>query len=350
MRAPGAADALEERALTIYVDGSMYGHPRRGGIGIRFAWLDEAGAEQVSDESLPSTPGATNNQMELEAPSVALDRAFRGRIPVALGQFKKIIIRTDSAYLHEHVNIALYTWPKSGWKTRDGTSVVNRPDWEKLTGLIKRVSQRHRMRVFFEWKKGKVGRHAKAVDQLAKESAKSSSFGRERPVAVRKKRTTESVAVDSVRMEGQVTSVRIVQAQHLAGQRSLTRYRYEVDDPESAYHSRVAWAESEHTLGPGHMYRVRMNRTQRNPRIEQVIEEIVEDLTPYVDTLTALAHPSTASEVSAYLGQKGVSTLATDAVRRRLEQLVADGKARRTRAPSQGRPYLYVAVNAESAG
>ena len=342
-----SADALEEGALTIYVDGSMFGNPRRGGMGIRFAWLDDAGAEQVYDESSASTPGATNNQMELEAPSVALDRALRGRIPVSLSHFKKIVIRTDSAYLHEHVNAALYTWPKMSWKTRDGTAVLNQPDWEKLVGLIKRVSQRHGLRVFFEWKRGKVGRHANAVDRLAKQSAKSASFGRGRPVVVRRKKTTEAVAADSVSMEGQVVCIRIVQSQYLA--RSLTRYRYEVDDAGSPYNGRVAWAESEHTLGPGHTYRVRMNTSQRNPRIDEVIEEVVEDLTLYVDTLTALAHPSTASEVAAYLEQKGTSALSADAVRYRLEQLVADGKARRTRTTSQGRPYLYEAVAAEPA-
>jgi ribonuclease HI len=338
MRVPSAADALEEGALTIYVDGSMFGNPRRGGMGIRFAWLDDAGTEQVYDESLPSTSGATNNQMELEAPSVALDRALRGRTPVSLSHFKKIVIRTDSAYLHEHLNTALYTWPKMSWKTRDGTAVLNQPDWENLVGLIKRVRQQHRLRVFFEWKKGKVGRHARAVDRLAKQSAKSASFGRARPVVVRRKKTTEAVAADSVLMEGQVLCIRIVQSQFLPRQRSLTRYRYEVDDAGSPHNRRVAWAESEHTLGPGHTYRVRMNTTQRNPRIEEVIEEVVEDLTLYVDTLTALTHPSTASEVAAYLERKGGSALPADAVRRRLEQLVADGKARRTRARSQGSP------------
>ena len=62
MRVPSAADALEEGALTIYVDGSMFGNPRRGGMGIRFAWLDGAGVEQIEDESLPSTEGARDGR------------------------------------------------------------------------------------------------------------------------------------------------------------------------------------------------------------------------------------------------------------------------------------------------
>jgi ribonuclease HI len=345
MRVPTAADALEEGALTIYVDGSMYGHPRRGGIGIRFAWLDDAGAEQVYDESLPSTEGATNNQMELEAPAVALDMLMRGRTPVDPAQFKKIVIRTDSSYVHDHVSTALYVWRSMGWKTRDGTAVLNQPDWERLIGLMRKLDQRHRLRVFFEWKKGKVGRHAIAVDKLAKQSSNSASFGRRRAVNVRRKKTTQAVALDSVRMEGQVLRIRIVQAQHVAGQRTLTRYRYEVDDAESPYHGGVAWAESEQTLAPGHTYRVRVNTVQRNPRIEEVIEEVVEDLTPYLDALVALGHPATASEIAAQLALEGTSALPTDAVRRRLQQLAEEGRVRGTRAIARGRPYVYELVD-----
>ncbi len=65
-------DNLEEEALTIYTDGSMFGSPRRGGIGIRFAWIDQNGGEETYDETLPATMNATNNEMELEAPSEAL--------------------------------------------------------------------------------------------------------------------------------------------------------------------------------------------------------------------------------------------------------------------------------------
>ena len=250
--------------------------------------------------------------------------------------------------MHDNIGAAMFFWPKNGWRTKAGTAVLNQPDWERLVSLIRRVRQHHGLRVVFEWKKGKVGRHAKAVDLLAKKSSASTSFGRGRPVLVRRKKTTESVAVDSVRMEGQILRIRIVQAQHLAGRRSLTRYRYEVDDGESPYHGAVAWAESELTFAPGHTYRVRMNTIQRNPRIEEVIEEVVEDLTPYVDALTALGHPSAASDVAEQLKRTGASALPADAVRRRLELLVAEGRVQTARGKSRGRPFLYEPVVADS--
>jgi hypothetical protein len=61
-------DILDDDALTIYVDGSMYEGPRRGGMGVLFVWVNDAGDEETWDHSIPSTKGATNNEMELEAP------------------------------------------------------------------------------------------------------------------------------------------------------------------------------------------------------------------------------------------------------------------------------------------
>jgi ribonuclease HI len=337
----GNADALDEGVLTIYVDGSMRGNPRRGGIGIRFAWLDEDGREQVWDASVPSTENATNNQMELEAPALALDMALRGRAGVEVTQFKKILIRTDSAYVHDHLNAALYVWSKSGWKTKAGTAVLNQPDWEKLVGLLKRFWQRHHLKVTFEWKKGKIGRHAKAVDKLAKESSDSASFGRERPVAVRRKRTSASVSPDSVRIEGQLICIRILQSQYLPKLRPRSRYRYEVVDPSSPYDRQVAFAESDHALAAGHVYRVRMNTVQENPTILEVVEEIIEDLSPYADALVAPETRLSVKSVADQLERTTGKTMANDAVRRRLDRLVDEGRARRTRARTGGRAYEY---------
>jgi ribonuclease HI len=92
-------EPLDERALTIYVDGSMRSSPRRGGIGIRFVWVNDDGEEEVWDHSLPATMGATNNEMELEAPSQALKLAISRYVPFDLVRFDKIVIRTDSLYV-----------------------------------------------------------------------------------------------------------------------------------------------------------------------------------------------------------------------------------------------------------
>lgn len=60
-------DVIDDDALTIYVDGAMFGSPRRGGVGIRFVWVNDNGDEEHFDESMPATMGATNDQMDLES-------------------------------------------------------------------------------------------------------------------------------------------------------------------------------------------------------------------------------------------------------------------------------------------
>lgn len=54
-----------------HVDGSMRKAPRRGGVGIHFVWVNAAGNEETWDHYPPATMGATNNEMELEAPTEA---------------------------------------------------------------------------------------------------------------------------------------------------------------------------------------------------------------------------------------------------------------------------------------
>lgn len=94
MSQAGAADVpepLNEGTLTIFVDGSMRSSPRRGGIGIRFVWIEADGSESPPwDHALPATEGATNQQMELEAPYQALRLAISARAPFDLSDFDKI--------------------------------------------------------------------------------------------------------------------------------------------------------------------------------------------------------------------------------------------------------------------
>jgi ribonuclease HI len=64
-----------EKALNIYVDGSSFSHPRRGGIGIRYVTIDKQGSEVVQSEDLPGHESATNNEMELLAAIKGLNGA-----------------------------------------------------------------------------------------------------------------------------------------------------------------------------------------------------------------------------------------------------------------------------------
>src|SRR3990172_13091495 len=119
------SDVLDERALTIFTDGSMFRSPQRGGIGIRFVWVNEAGDEVIHEETLPPTRGATNNQMELEAVCFALEFAGSRRAPFQLSRFDKIVVRTDSQYVAENVGRAVYEWSRNGWTKAGGGAVLN---------------------------------------------------------------------------------------------------------------------------------------------------------------------------------------------------------------------------------
>ncbi len=58
--------------MNIYTDGSCFQRPRRGGIGIRYIIINDAGDEEWQDECPPGYKQATNNEMELLACIVAL--------------------------------------------------------------------------------------------------------------------------------------------------------------------------------------------------------------------------------------------------------------------------------------
>ena len=53
--------------LYIYTDGSSLPKPRRGGIGIRYIYVDDTEEDVFIDQVLEGHEGASNNQMELLA-------------------------------------------------------------------------------------------------------------------------------------------------------------------------------------------------------------------------------------------------------------------------------------------
>jgi ribonuclease HI len=339
-------EPLDEGVLTIFVDGSMRSSPRRGGIGIRFVWIQNSGSQSDPwDHALPATEGATIQQMELEAPYQALRLAMGPHAPFSLQDFRKIEIRTDSEYVKEGVPRAINTWSKNGWVTRAGEAVSNISDWKALLTILRRVRREHHLPVSFEWKKGKKGKHAIAVDRLAKESSAGPTFGRSRPNVVRRKTTRETVERGAVKMEGQEMTVRIVHARYIPPPHRTSRYKYEVVDEQSPYHGKLDWAESDCELKRGHTYTVLVNQDQAAPRIERVLEEIVEDLSPYLRALARLGRPSTAREVADHLNRTAGGATTVDAVRRRLDRLAAEGRVGHGgRASSPGRPHLYEVV------
>ncbi len=117
---------LDENALNIFTDGSSYGSPRRGGYAFRIITVGDDGHPVVQDEQPYGYAGATNQEMELMAAIAALNYITGRRSPYDLRDFSKVVVYTDSLYLKNNVDNALYRWPTTDWCDRNGNPVVNR--------------------------------------------------------------------------------------------------------------------------------------------------------------------------------------------------------------------------------
>ncbi|HET9131660.1 MAG TPA: RNase H family protein, partial [Terriglobia bacterium] len=74
------------------------------------------------------SPHTTNNRMELTGPIEALAhlKATTGRVA----------IYTDSTYVIRGISEWIPNWQRRGWRTIEGTEVLNRELWEKLWALV----------------------------------------------------------------------------------------------------------------------------------------------------------------------------------------------------------------------
>jgi ribonuclease HI len=259
--------ALRDNALNIFTDGSSLPHPRRGGIGIRFVTTDAAGDEVIDEHCLPGYASATNNQMEVMACIKALEMA---RDCPMLEGVNEVWVYTDSMYVTDNVLNAMFAWPKSRWMNRSGRPIENAELWKELVQAIKKVP----LKVRFQWIKGhSKNAHNKAVDKLAKQSARGVLNKTLRIATVRRKRTDNSVQVDSVKMEGQTMSVRIITDTYMKTQK-LYKYMYQVLAESSRYYGNSDYIYSEIVLRAGHHYEIRVNDTPDNPRIVEVLNEL----------------------------------------------------------------------------
>ena len=157
---------LRNDAINIYTDGSAFSKPRAGGMGVRLVLVYFDANETIEDYVLDGHVGATNNQMELRACARGLRLACehpRSR------DYQRRVVFSDLRYVVDNWRSAMDSWPNSGWRTRDGAPVLNVELWRELVGWIVRTGRR----VDFVWVKGHAkDQHNRAVDKLAKESAK----------------------------------------------------------------------------------------------------------------------------------------------------------------------------------
>lgn len=263
-------DLINENTINIYTDGSSLSHPRRGGVGIRFVHVGDDGYEVIEDASLPGYQSGTNQEMELQACIEAMQLLRRGRTDVPVEKFDKILIHTDSQYVVSYYKAALFEWQSNHWITRDGIPVVNATLWNELIREVHKAGKR----VDFTWVKGhKDSLHNKAVDKLAKQSAKMPLRDPLHVEAVRRKRSSLTVQPGCVPVRGQEMDIRIVDWRSLRRQ-GLCRYRYEVVDPGDPSFGMIDFIYSDADLRAGHAYRVRVNDDPGNPRIVEILCEI----------------------------------------------------------------------------
>ncbi len=257
-----------QEPLKIYADGSCYSAPRRGGLGIRFVGINEAGDEVVEDVVLPGFKGATNNQMELYACVASLREALEYRDLSLVSGFE---IYTDSMYVAENYKSAMFEWPKNRWRNRDGRPILNAELWKDLVKLIRKSSPR---RVDIYWIKGHAkDPHNKAVDKLAKKSAKNPLNAPLTVIGVRRKKTTKTTEIGSVEMRGQRISIRIITTEYLPVHR-LFKYKYEVISKGSKYYGNVDDIFCCEVMREGHHYEVRVNKNTANPTVTKILREV----------------------------------------------------------------------------
>jgi ribonuclease HI len=271
-----------EETLEAYTDGSCLPSPRRGGIGIRFVAVDDATGDEVTEDlSPPGYKGATNQEMELLACTKAFQEALQLDLPASV---RRLVIRTDSSYLHDNYKRAIFEWPKQKWLTRSGAPVENAEDWRELVRWFKKASERFEV-VRIDWVKGHSRNpHNKAAHQLAAQSAKR-AFNRPRKVVhVRRKKSEDTVSRGSVLMQGQTMTIRVTQSGILNVQK-LWRCTYEVASTDSPFEGRrdVIICERGIRLDAGHTYQVRVNGDNRNPRVVEVLTEVAEAAEEEVD-------------------------------------------------------------------
>ena len=256
-------------AINVYTDGSSFSGPRLGGIGIRLVIINQSGDEEFEDVLLPGHAGATNNQMELYACIQGIQKAMHHP---AFNNCRSVAIHSDSQYVVDNKDRALFSWSRNKWRNSQGKPVDNAPLWKELLKTVRKCPKK----VKFYWVKGHAkDQHNKAADKLAKQSARTAINRPLSIVKVRKKRSPKSVEPGCVPMHNQRISIRIITDEYLRLQRCY-KYKYEVISKSSPIYGNIDFAFSEILLNAGHSYSIRFNDNLRNPTIIKMIRELTE--------------------------------------------------------------------------
>ncbi len=108
--------------IVVFCDGAAKGNPGPGGWGVVIATPEGQVLELGG-----SAAHTTNNKMELTAAIQALT-AIRG-------DGRAVDVHTDSTYVIKGIREWIWGWRRRGWKTAQGTDVLNRDLWLELEQL-----------------------------------------------------------------------------------------------------------------------------------------------------------------------------------------------------------------------
>ena len=123
-------------AVHIYTDGACKGNPGPGGWGALLRWRDH------ERELFGGEAATTNNRMELQAVIEGLSALERGM---------RVVVHTDSQYVHKGITEWLAAWKARGWKTADRKPVKNADLWRALDALVAQHA------VEWRWVRGHAG-------------------------------------------------------------------------------------------------------------------------------------------------------------------------------------------------
>lgn len=259
---------FRKNTLYIYTDGSSLPNPRKGGIGVRYIYLDNDENEVRIDHYQYGYQEASSNQMELLAVIEGLRHIYDQDIMI---NYNYIEIRTDSMYVVNNKNPAIYTWQKNGWCNSFGRPIENASLWKELIKELKKIQ----CRIEIIWIKGhSKDQDNKEVDKMAKKSAKEVLHSPLIQTKLRRKKSDQMTQRGSIQLKGQRVSIHIINDSFLKLQR-LSKYRYEVISKNSEYYQKVDFIFSElHQLKSGHSYYVIFNTDSKNPRILHLMREL----------------------------------------------------------------------------
>jgi len=134
-----AADSVGR--TIVFCDGATKGNPGPGGWGAIVVTPDGRVTELGGSAS-----HTTNNRMELTGAIKALDciRDVDGDVDIF----------TDSTYVIRGISEWIWAWRRRGWKTVEGSDVLNRDLWETMSAL---VSARGAGSIEWHYVRGHVG-------------------------------------------------------------------------------------------------------------------------------------------------------------------------------------------------